>query len=55
MGDQGSCLKDMPALAGLKTTTGIYDPIMVFARYAVIPDKPPLEEIQLKDLVVILF
>ena len=39
-------LKDEPALAGLKITTSIYDPILIFAWYAVIPDKPPLEEIQ---------
>lgn len=39
-------LKDEPALAGLKITTGIYDPILVFSWYAVIPDKPPLEEVQ---------
>ena len=39
-------LKDEPALAGLKITTSIYDPILIFAWYAVIPDKPPLEEVQ---------
>ena len=42
-------LKDEPALAGLKITTSIYDPILIFAWYAVIPDKPPLEEVQ-KDI-----
>ena len=40
-------LKDEPALAGLKITTSIYDPILIFAWYAVIQDKPPLEEVQL--------
>ncbi len=39
-------LKDEPALAGLKITTSIYDPILIFAWYAIIPDKPPLEEFQ---------
>ena len=39
-------LKDEPALAGLRITTSIYDPILIFAWYAVIPDKPPLEEVQ---------
>ena len=39
-------LKDEPALAGLKITTSIYDPILIFAWYAVVPDKPALEEVQ---------
>ncbi len=39
-------LKDEPALAGLKITVSIYDPILIFAWYAVVPDKPPLEDIQ---------
>ena len=39
-------LKDEPALAGLKIMTSIYDPILIFAWYAVIPEKPPLEEVQ---------
>ena len=39
-------LKDEPALAGLKITASIYDPILIFAWYAVVPDKPPLEEVQ---------
>ena len=39
-------LKDEPALAGLKITASIYDPILIFAWYAVIPDRPPLEEVQ---------
>ncbi len=42
-------LKDEPALAGLKITTSIYDPILIFAWYAAVPDKPPLEEVQ-KDV-----
>ena len=39
-------LKDEPAMAGLKNTAGIYDPILIFAFYAVVPDKPPLKDIQ---------
>ena len=39
-------LKDEPALAGLKINTSIYDPILIFAWYAVVPDKPALEEVQ---------
>ncbi len=39
-------LKDEPALAGSKITASIYDPILIFAWYAVIPDKPPLEDVQ---------
>jgi len=39
-------LTDEPALAGLKITASIYDPILIFAWYAVVPDKPPLEEVQ---------
>jgi hypothetical protein len=39
-------LKDEPALAGSKITVSIYDPILIFAWYAVIPDKPPLEDVQ---------
>ena len=39
-------LKDEPALAGSKITVSIYDPILIFAFYAVIPDKPPLKDIQ---------
>ena len=39
-------LKDEPALAGLKITTSIYDPILIFAWYAVVPDRPALEEVQ---------
>ena len=39
-------LKEEPALGGAKITISIYDPILIFAWYAVIPDKPPLEEIQ---------
>ena len=39
-------LQDEPALAGSKITLSIYDPILIFAWYAVVPDKPPLEDIQ---------
>lgn len=39
-------LKDEPAMAGLKITTSIYDPILIFAWYAIVPDKPALEEVQ---------
>ena len=39
-------LKEEPALAGLRITISIYDPILLFAWYAVIPKKPPLEEVQ---------
>ena len=39
-------LEDEPALAGLKITTSIYDPILIFAWYAVVPDKPELHEVQ---------
>ena len=33
-------------MAGSKITVSIYDPILIFAFYAVIPDKPPLKDIQ---------
>ena len=39
-------LKDEPALGGVKITTSIYDPILIFAWYKVIPDKPTLEDVQ---------
>jgi len=39
-------LKDEPALKDLKITASIYDPILIFAWYAIIPDKPPLEDVQ---------
>lgn len=39
-------LKDEPSLNQLKITTSIYDPILIFAWYKVIPDKPSLEEVQ---------
>ena len=39
-------LEDEPALGGVKMTVSIYDPVLIFAWYAVVPDKPPLEEIQ---------
>ena len=39
-------LKDEPALKNLRITASIYDPILIFAWYAVAADKPPREEIQ---------
>ena len=39
-------LEDEPALGGVKITTSIYDPILIFAWYKVIPDKPALEDVQ---------
>ena len=39
-------LEDEPALGGAKITVSIYDPIQIFAWYAVVPDKPAIEEIQ---------
>ncbi len=39
-------LKDEPAMAGSKITVSIYDPILIFAWYAAVPDKPPLEDVQ---------
>ena len=39
-------LKDEPALGSAKITVSIYDPILIFAWYAVVPEKPPLEDVQ---------
>ena len=39
-------LKDEPPLGGLKMTASVYDPILIFAWYDVVPDKPPLADIQ---------
>lgn len=39
-------LEEEPSLGGARITVSIYDPILIFAWYAVVPDKPPLEEIQ---------
>ena len=39
-------LKEEPALGSAKITVSIYDPILIFAWYAVVPDKPPIEDIQ---------
>ena len=39
-------LKDEPALGGVKMTVSIYDPILIFAWYVTVPDKPPLEDVQ---------
>ena len=39
-------LEDEPALGGVKMKASIYDPILIFAWYAVIDEKPPLEDVQ---------
>ena len=39
-------LEDEPALGSAKITVSIYDSILIFAWYAVVPDKPPIEDIQ---------
>jgi hypothetical protein len=39
-------LKDEPALGGVKMTVSIYDPILIFVWYVIVPDKPPLEDVQ---------
>ena len=39
-------LEDEPALGGAKITVSIYDPILIFAWYAVVPDQPRIEDIQ---------
>ena len=39
-------LEDEPALGGVKMKASIYDPILIFAWYAVIPDKPPIKDVQ---------
>ncbi len=39
-------LEDEPAMGGVKMKASIYDPILIFAWYAVIPDKPPLKDVQ---------
>ena len=39
-------LEDEPPMRGVKMKTSIYDPILIFAWYAVIPDKPPLKDVQ---------
>ena len=39
-------LKDEPPMAGAKITVSIYDPILIFSWYLVVPDKPPLEDVQ---------
>lgn len=39
-------LKDEPALGSAKITVSIYDPILIFAWFSVVPDKPPLEDVQ---------
>lgn len=39
-------LKDEPALGGVKMTVSIYDPILIFAWYVTVPDKPAFSEVQ---------
>lgn len=39
-------LKKEPAMKDARITTSIYDPILIFAWYEVIPDKPELSEVQ---------
>lgn len=39
-------LKEEPALGSAKITVSIYDPILIFAWYAVVPEKPPIKEFQ---------
>jgi len=39
-------LEEEPALGGVKITTSIYDPPLLFAWYAVADKKPPMEEVQ---------
>ena len=39
-------VRDEPPVAGAKIKGSIYDPILIFAWYAVVPDKPQLEEVQ---------
>ena len=40
-------LEDEPPMGGVKMKASIYDPILIFTWYAVVPDKPPLEDVQL--------
>lgn len=39
-------LEHEPAMGGVKLNRSIYDSILIFAWYAVVPDKPPLEDFQ---------
>ena len=39
-------LEDEPPMGGVKMKASIYDPILIFAWYAVVPDKPPLKDVQ---------
>ena len=39
-------LRDEPPMAGAKIRVSIYDPILFFAWYKVVPEKPRLEEVQ---------
>ena len=39
-------LEEEPALGGLTNSVSVYDPILIFAWYRVIPDKVPLRDVQ---------
>ena len=39
-------LRDEPPMAGARIRVSIYDPILIFAWYKIVPDKPRLEEVQ---------
>ena len=39
-------LEDEPALGGVRMTVSIYDPILIFAWYDTVPDKPAIEDVQ---------
>ncbi len=39
-------LEGEPALGGIKMTVSIYDPVLIFAWYLTVPDKPTLDDIQ---------
>lgn len=39
-------VREEPPMAGAKIRVSIYDPILIFAWYKVVPDKPKLEEVQ---------
>ena len=39
-------LEEEPALGSARITVSIYDPILIFAWFSVVPDKPPIEDIQ---------
>ena len=39
-------VREEPPMAGAKIRVSIYDPILIFAWYKVVPDKPGLEDVQ---------